>query len=152
MKPHKSIDNIFFQGVKAVIWVAALSDYDMIVVEDEKQSANRMVESLVLFEQTIHLPIFFKKNIVLFLNKTDIFKHKVKVSPISRYFPAFTGGSNFEQGCMYFENEFLSKNNFELRKIYPHFTCATDTKSLAHLINSVMNTLIEEYIVQAGLN
>ena len=120
------------------------------VVEDERQRDNKMNESLVLFEQTIHLPIFMRKNIVLFLNKTDIFKEKIKVSPVSKHFPTFTGGTNYEQGCKFFENEFASKNYNESRKIYPHFTCATDTKGLAHLINSVMNTLIEEYASLAG--
>ncbi|XP_063727327.1 uncharacterized protein LOC134854894 [Symsagittifera roscoffensis] len=140
-----------FDNVTAIIWVASLADYDLTLQEDQKRPTNRMKESLTLFESTIHMPIFRSKNIVLFLNKTDLFKKKIKTSPISDHFSSYSGGSDFDAGCQFFCNQFLSKNQNERRRIFYHFTCATDTQALTHLINSAVNTIMDDVLYKAGL-
>ena len=45
-----------FENVAAVLFVAALSDYDAVMAEDETK--NRMMDSIALFEQVIISPIF----------------------------------------------------------------------------------------------
>ena len=140
-----------FDNVTAIIWVASLADYDLTLQEDQKRPTNRMKESLTLFESTIHMPIFRSKNIVLFLNKTDLFKEKIKISPIIDYFPIYTGGDDFHEGCKFFNSQFQSKNQTEKRRIYEHFTCATDTSALTHLINATVNTIISDILNRIGL-
>ena len=44
----------------------------------EDSSANRLDDSLDLFKQIINSDTFLDKDIVLFLNKKDIFKEKTK--------------------------------------------------------------------------
>lgn len=80
-----------FEGVTSVIFVVALSEYDQVLLEDASQ--NRMVESLVLFESIVNSKWFLKASIILFLNKIDLFKEKLKRAPLSKYFPEYAGMS-----------------------------------------------------------
>ena len=52
---------------------------------------NRMIESLTLFESIINSRWFLRTSIILFLNKTDVFKIKLGKIPLERYFPEYTG-------------------------------------------------------------
>jgi GTPase SAR1 family protein len=69
-----------FEDVTAIIFVAALSEYDQVLEEDNE--TNRMVESLKLFEDTINNDWFNRKPIILFLNKVDIFEKKLEHSSL----------------------------------------------------------------------
>lgn len=50
-----------------------------------------MQESLKLFGQVINSKFFETKPIILFLNKSDIFKQKLETTPISVAFPFYKG-------------------------------------------------------------
>ena len=65
-----------FEGVTAVIFVAAISEYDQVLYEDGQ--TNRMVEALKLFEETCGLKWFVDTSFILFLNKRDLFDEKIK--------------------------------------------------------------------------
>ena len=56
-----------FDDVNAVVFVAALSEYDQVLFEDETQ--NRMSEAVSLFEQIINSKWFKETAFILFLNK-----------------------------------------------------------------------------------
>jgi len=56
-----------FDNVNAVVFVAALSEYDQVLFEDETQ--NRMEEALQLFDQIVNSKWFKTTAIILFLNK-----------------------------------------------------------------------------------
>jgi guanine nucleotide-binding protein G(i) subunit alpha len=70
-----------FEGVTAVIFVAALSEYDQILFEDA--STNRMMEALNLFDEICNNSFFIKSAMILFLNKRDLFAEKIKLKKIS---------------------------------------------------------------------
>lgn len=61
-----------FDRVNGVIYIAALSGYNLVLEEDG--TTNRMIESLRLFHTLTSSPIFARTPFILFLNKTDIFK------------------------------------------------------------------------------
>jgi len=61
-----------FEGVTAVIFVAALSHYATVLYEDE--SVNAMIESLDLFFEVCNSKWFKKTEFILFLNKQDLFR------------------------------------------------------------------------------
>lgn len=63
-----------FQGVTAVLFIAALSEFDQKLYEDNK--TNRMVEALNLFEEIANSNWFEKSSMILFLNKVDLFQEK----------------------------------------------------------------------------
>jgi len=60
--------------VKCVIYLAALDEYNMTLQEDNV--TNRLEESLKLFGEVLSSKWFDGKSIILFLNKTDLFKEK----------------------------------------------------------------------------
>ncbi|XWS26487.1 hypothetical protein CRYUN_Cryun26dG0036300 [Craigia yunnanensis] len=73
-----------FEGVTAVIFCAAISEYDQTLFEDEQK--NRMMETKELFDWVLKQPCFEKTSFMLFLNKFDIFEKKVlKVRPVEGY-------------------------------------------------------------------
>lgn len=65
-----------FEAVTAVIFVAALSEYDQTLYEDS--TTNRMVEAIHLFEDVCNKQYFENSSMILFLNKRDLFAEKVQ--------------------------------------------------------------------------
>ena len=87
---------------------------------------------------------FKSSSIILFLNKTDLFKEKISEKSVSDYFPDYTGASNdCKAASEYFANKFRSLNRTEDREIYVHFTNATDTNLLKLTMKSVQDTIIQ---------
>ena len=64
-----------FADVKAVLFVVALSGYDITLAEDG--TTNRMEESLNLFQAICVNKFFDSSSIVLFLNKLNLFTGKI---------------------------------------------------------------------------
>eukprot|EP01133_Synstelium_polycarpum_P006554 gene6554-7597_t len=130
----------FFEDVTAIVFVAAISEYDQLLVEDN--STNRLQESLSLFEQICNDSTFPKTSIILFLNKIDLFREKLKRSSLKICFPDYRDDQTYDKASNYIKNNFLGKkrNGDNSRHIYYHFTCATDTKSF------------ETFSIQSGLN
>ena len=69
-----------FEDVTSIIFLVALSEYDLVLVEDE--TANRMQESLRLFDSICNNKYFSNTAFILFLNKKDSFAEKVGRSSI----------------------------------------------------------------------
>ena len=94
-----------FEDVTAILFCAALSAYDLVLAEDDQMvgyalhyvklscllSKNRMAESLWLFESICNNRWFQHTDIILFLNKKDLFKEKIKTSPLTICFPEYKG-------------------------------------------------------------
>ncbi|KAL1926641.1 hypothetical protein VTP01DRAFT_5536 [Rhizomucor pusillus] len=132
-----------FENVTAVIFVVAISGYDQCLIED--RNSNHMVESLMVFDLICNSPWFINTSIVLFLNKIDVFKEKIKRSPISKYFPDYAGpDDDFEQARAYFRQRFLKLNRNQEKRIYTHYTDATDTNLLQHVMVAVSDTILNE--------
>ncbi|KAM3197038.1 hypothetical protein ACQJBY_072610 [Aegilops geniculata] len=70
-----------FEGVDAVIFCAAISEYDQLLFEDETQ--NRMMETKELFDWVLKQTCFEKTSFMLFLNKFDIFERKIQKVPLT---------------------------------------------------------------------
>lgn len=76
-----------FDCVTAVIFCAALSEYDQALREDDTQ--NRMKESLLLFDEIRNSPWFRSTPFILFLNKLDLFREKIQKVSLDVCFPDF---------------------------------------------------------------
>ena len=68
-----------FDNVTAVIFVAAISEYDQVLYEDQNQ--NRQQEALDLFKEMCNSSWFKNKSMILFLNKRDMFRKKLPNVP-----------------------------------------------------------------------
>jgi guanine nucleotide-binding protein G(i) subunit alpha len=114
-----------FESVTSVIFFVSLIDYDLTLLEDSSQ--NRMQESVSLFDSVINSRWFQKSSLILFLNKADAFKDKLERSPMEKVYEDYTGGNDVSRAAKYILTKFTNVNRAKL-KIYPHITCATDTK------------------------
>lgn len=120
-----------FENVDAVIFVAALSEYDQSLAEAKR--TNRMVEALDLFRSVCNNRAFANTSIMLFLNKKDIFAEKLMYSDIvaQKPFSDYPGPTkDFNNGVLYFIQKFkdcLIDDDFN--DSFIHVTCATDTNN-----------------------
>jgi len=130
-----------FEKVTAIMFIAALSEYDQTLAED--RSRNRMAESLSLFEGLINLPWFRQAPIILFLNKRDIFMSKIQRIDLGTYFPQYTGGLDFEAGVEFIRAEYNRRNANPSKQIYCHVTDATNTENIAFVWRATQHIMIQ---------
>lgn len=138
-----------FENVTAVLFVAAISEYDQILYEDE--NTNRMVEALNLFEEICNSRWFRDTSMILFLNKRDLFQDKITKVPLTVCFPEYDGGPDFDAAQEFLKFQFASKNRNADKQIYMHVTCATDTTNVAAVFNAVKDIIIRKSLNEAGL-
>jgi len=140
-----------FDNVTAVIFVAALSEYDQALFEDPE--VNRMVEAIELFSEICNNRFFERSSMILFLNKRDLFAEKILIKDIKsvNHFSDFTGGlGDFDSGVAYFLNLFLKVNRNPDRAIYHHVTCATDTHNVQVVFNACKDIIIRNNLEESG--
>ncbi|KAJ6231793.1 guanine nucleotide-binding protein g(o) subunit alpha [Anaeramoeba flamelloides] len=130
-----------FENITAVIFVASMSEYNQQLFEDEEM--NRMHESLLLFEEITSSRWFRESSFILFLNKVDLFKKKIKKFKLKTCFPKYKGKNNFEEASEYIKSKFLEKIKDKEQKIYTHFTCATDTTNVRFVFDAVKDILLQ---------
>ncbi|GAB5588845.1 hypothetical protein Unana1_03745 [Umbelopsis nana] len=132
-----------FEGVTAVLFTVAISGYDACLVEDK--DSNQMHEALMLFDSICNSQWFRRTSMILFLNKIDVFKRKILTSPVSKFFPDFAGDdTDLDATKLYFRNRFERLNKNPGKIVYSHYTDATDTKLLRHVMNAVSDTILRE--------
>jgi guanine nucleotide-binding protein G(i) subunit alpha len=138
-----------FENVTAVLFVAAISEYDQVLYEDE--NTNRITEALMLFEEICNSRWFRETSMILFLNKCDLFRDKLQSVPLSQFFGDYQGDESYENGCQFMQNQFESKNRNPDKTIYTHITCATDTNNISAVFNAVKDIIIRKSLNEAGL-
>ncbi|PAV76162.1 hypothetical protein WR25_06153 isoform C [Diploscapter pachys] len=138
-----------FEDVNAIIFIAAISEYDQVLFEDE--TTNRMIESMRLFESICNSRWFINTSMILFLNKKDLFAEKIKKTSIKIAFPEYKGGQNYEEATAYIEEKFEGLNANPEKTIYMHQTCATDTNQVQMILDSVIDMIIQANLQGCGL-
>lgn len=141
-----------FDNVTAVLFVAAVSEFDEVLYEDNR--TNRISEALSLFGQIANSRWFSSTPMILFLNKVDILKRKIgrERSDFHSYYPEFNGdGTNVNDVLGYLKKLFLSMNQSSSRQIYVHETCATDTKSMEYVMAAVTDMVFQKNLMWSGL-
>ena len=141
-----------FQDVTAVLFCVALSEYDLKLYEDS--DTNRMHESLKLFEEICTSKWFATVSMVLFLNKMDLFKEKIKKVELKVCFPDYTGQNDFDNASKYIEAQFIavsSPKGGPQKLTYPHITCATNTDNIRVIFQAVKNILLHNTLTETGL-
>ncbi|CAG8422404.1 unnamed protein product [Penicillium salamii] len=157
-----------FEDVSCMIFVAAISGYDQRTAEDPNavrliglqdcdnealtQSRNQMHEAFILFDLLVNGEHFKHTPIILFLNKIDVFKKKLAVSPLSQYYADFTGSNtDLYAAARYFADRFQRINKTRNREIYIFYTNATDSKLLDVTMASVQEVILRKNLRTFGL-
>eukprot|EP00057_Strongylocentrotus_purpuratus_P033122 XP_790271.3 PREDICTED: guanine nucleotide-binding protein G(o) subunit alpha [Strongylocentrotus purpuratus] len=141
-----------FDDVKALLFVAALSGYDMVLFEDPE--VNRLQESLKLFESICNNCFFRQTTMILFLNKVDLFQFKILHTSrqLQHYFPDFQGPDyDIDAAAKYIQRRFQQCNRNPKKEVYPHFTTATDTGNMEVVFQVVTNTIVKDNLEAAAL-
>jgi len=137
-----------FEGVTAVIFVAAISEYDQVLYEDEKE--NRLVESIRVFDNICNNKYFMKTAMILFLNKIDLFQEKLTAVPLKSKFPEYGGDNSMADASAWIKQMFLDVNK-QPTDIFAHLTCATDTNNVERVFDACKRVILKRNLEKLGL-
>ena len=111
-----------FEGVTAVIFVASLSSYNEVLLEDENVIV--MMEEINLFDQICNSRWFLDTAFILFLNKRDLFEEKYKINkiPLTECFDDWNsyGSSDYESAMTFIKKKYMARNQNTQKQIYTH--------------------------------
>lgn len=139
-----------FEEVTAVIFVAAINEYDQVLYEDNQ--TNRIVESLDLFGEICNSRWFRKTSMILFLNKSDLFREKIEKVDMKVCFPDYEDGLDYDKAAAFLKEQFLNKNEFPTKKkVYVHITCATNSENISFTFNVCKDIIVKDGLKQSGL-
>lgn len=133
-----------FDSVTSILFLVSSSEFDQVLLEDRK--TNRLEESRDIFDTIVNNVIFSNVSIILFLNKYDLLKKKVKnpETDIRWYFPQFKGNSHamddVQKFILYL---FVSVKRDQKKALFHHFTTAVDTENIKVVFYSVKDTILQ---------
>lgn len=134
-----------FEGVMGVLFCVGISEFDKVLYEDN--STNRMHEALKLFQEICVSKWFTNSTIILFLNKEDILRQKLKEGKnISEAFSDYKGPAEFEPTVKFLKDKFenIKDVNGGKREIFSHVTNATNTKNVEVVFDALRENLLNK--------
>lgn len=140
-----------FDTVHGILFVASLSCYDQNLFEENE--LNAMAEALNLFNIVANSRYFHAASMILFLNKSDLFRQKIKSKPLTVCFPEYAGEDTFEAAAAYITQKFKDEvtHKDKAKNIYSHITCATDKGNVHKLFDDVQHTVVTNALKYNGL-
>lgn len=110
---------------------------------------------------------------IVFLNKKDLFQQKIKTHDIKdifdkhieilneKYdasefldrFSPYKGGCDYNAATKYIADYFckLNRNTDAKKTVYPHLTCATDTKQMTEIFNDVRDVVLRHMLIDHNI-
>ena len=83
----------YFQDVDAIIFLAPISCFDQVLVEDH--TVNRLEDTVLLWKSLCGNPLLKGCNLILFMNKTDLMAKKLQAGVrLARYIPSYGTRAN----------------------------------------------------------
>jgi GTPase SAR1 family protein len=137
-----------FDGVTAIIFVAAISEFDQVLYEDEKE--NRLHEAVRVFDQICNNRYFQQTAMILFLNKKDLFEDKIKKVSLRVCFPEYKGSDSYDECCDYIKAKFMDVNKGD-KLVFCHLTCATDTQNVERVFEACKLVILKANLEKLGL-
>ncbi|XP_061703170.1 guanine nucleotide-binding protein G(o) subunit alpha-like isoform X3 [Syngnathoides biaculeatus] len=140
-----------FDGIQALLFVVALSSYDMSLPGDPK--ANRLQESRELFSSICANSIFKSTSVILFMNKTDLFQEKILHSGrhLRVYVANFKGAdADVDAAARHIAAMFSTCGGGD-RPLFHHFTTATDTADVRAVFQVATAQILKRNLANARL-
>ncbi|KAB5522342.1 hypothetical protein PHYPO_G00158450 [Pangasianodon hypophthalmus] len=130
-----------FEDVTSIIFLVALNEYDQVLYENPNE--NRMEESKGVFKTIINYQLFHRTSVIIFFNKTDLLQEKISKSHLADYYPEYEGPKNDAKAAMKFILKmYEALNSDACKRLYSHFTCATDTENIRLIFSAVKDTIM----------
>ncbi|KIK50115.1 hypothetical protein GYMLUDRAFT_51375 [Collybiopsis luxurians FD-317 M1] len=144
----------FFEDVNAIIFLAPVSCFDEVLLEDS--SINRLNDSVALWKAIISSKLLQKTTMICFLNKCDILKRKLKSGTrFARYVREYGDRPNdITPVVKYIKERFRNiaiKYSIEKRTTYIYTTSVTDTKATAATLQSVRDSIFRTNLSSAQM-
>jgi len=141
-----------FEDVFGVLFCIGISAFDQTLEEDNH--TNRVKEDLKLFHDVCISKWFTNTAIILFLNKSDLFKEKLaQGKSISEVFPEFKGGSDYQKSINFLTETFvdvIDPVTNDQKNIYTHVTTATDTENIRYVFEDVREHILNSVLTGIG--
>ncbi|OBA28228.1 guanine nucleotide binding protein, alpha subunit, partial [Hanseniaspora valbyensis NRRL Y-1626] len=137
-----------FSNVSILIFCVSLSDYDRPLREDSK--VNALSESIELFDSIVNSKWFVNTQVMLFLNKIDVFLQKLPSSPIKNYFSNYKGKDTDAKASVKHILGLLKERNRSNLVLYPHITQATDSSNIELVFTAMAEVVMENRIKKSG--
>ena len=131
-----------FDDVKAIFFVVDLSNFE------------GMTESLEVFGSICSTSALSEANMILFFNKTDIFRQKRDLKELASQFPDFIDAKcSLKQAGSFIKRKFEEtfKKFHKSGYIYSFFTCATDTNNIDKTFSACSDIILKKSLTEAGL-
>ncbi|GAA5971123.1 hypothetical protein JCM11641_004152 [Rhodosporidiobolus odoratus] len=138
-----------FSEVQVLIFVIAISEFNQMLYEDE--SVSRIVEATTLWGSIASSKWFINTSIVLFLNKTDLFQHKLHLYRLSDYLPEYEGDNNYAETTSFLARRFSELYTNRSKPLSMHLTCATDSDQIRPILATVQQHVVSTYLRDAGM-
>ncbi|KAK7042966.1 hypothetical protein VNI00_008703 [Paramarasmius palmivorus] len=144
----------YFDNMDAIIFLAPISAFDQVLAEAPK--VNRLEDSVMLWQNIVSNKLLQQTDIILFLNKCDLFASKLASGiRLKDYVVSFGNRPNdFDNASSYLKKKFagIMKEDSPLpRTFYCHLTTVTDTQSTQKVITSIKDMLMRDSLKQSTL-
>ena len=137
-----------FEGVTALIFLTAISEYDQVLLEDGE--TNRLLESRNLFIEVLKQKAFHNTDIILFLNKKDLFEEKIKSGTFKKYITQYGGSPEDSVAAIQYIEKDIFKKAFDNycagKTFYCHVTTATDTSNAELVFRFIYDMIFEKML------
>ncbi|XP_061830132.1 guanine nucleotide binding protein (G protein) alpha v1 isoform X2 [Nerophis lumbriciformis] len=141
-----------FDCIQAVLFVVALSSYDMSLPQEP--TVNRLQESLELFTSLCSNALFNSTSVILFLNKTDLFQKKILHSGrhLRLYISSFKGAdADVDSAAHHITAMFSACNSRADQPVFHHYTTATDTANVRVVFQMIIDQIFRQNLAAAQL-
>ncbi|GMT14419.1 hypothetical protein PFISCL1PPCAC_5716 [Pristionchus fissidentatus] len=107
-----------------------------------------------IFRNIANNPCFGKKTaMIVFLNKFDLFKEKIRDHSLSQCFKDYKGGNEYDVAAMYVQERFtrlVTPDVAHKKPLYVHLTTATDTRNIDKVFESCIDVVFRTTMEKVG--
>ena len=140
----------YCQGAQTIVYMCSISSYDD-YLHTEGSDQNELRNQIQLFEKVTQSEWFQNANIIIMLNKCDLFQQKIRTVDFKNYFPGFKGKPRMPSAaCAYVEEILLSKVQ-STQSVACFRTCATDRKLMEKMLLTVTQNIADHNLKAAGM-
>eukprot|EP01126_Amoeba_proteus_P029929 TRINITY_DN2957_c0_g1_i2.p1 TRINITY_DN2957_c0_g1~~TRINITY_DN2957_c0_g1_i2.p1 ORF type:complete len:224 (-),score=40.44 TRINITY_DN2957_c0_g1_i2:282-953(-) len=143
-----------FSNVDAVIYLVATNEYDIQLEESAQDDA--IFDSLHQWKTISSMEMFQETTFILFLNKIDLFKEKIKRVPLSLIYGDYInfseqheGLAEDERGIAYFEKAY--RRCCGSKRLYVFPTCVLDQELCNKIFFSIRDVVFQAALDATGL-
>ncbi|KAF8208341.1 heterotrimeric G protein alpha subunit [Mycena galopus ATCC 62051] len=144
----------FFENTDVIIFLCPVSCFDERLDEDTR--VNRLEDSTLLWRSICTSKLLSKTQLILFLNKCDLLKRKLKRGiKLKTFLPSYGDRPNEVMPVVKYlrekYKEIQKQHSPEPRVAYIYTTTVTDTTATAKTLHSIRDRVLRENLVTSNL-